>query len=275
MFLNFNGELRREEGFLLRADNRGFRYGDGLFETMLLRRGKLRLGPYHLDRLAGGMRLLRLELPEFFSLDLLQKQVAELCARNDLQEDCRVRLTVFRGSGGNYNSPDSGAAYFLQASAFREAGPQAEGLTIGVFPNGRKACDPFAAIKSNNYLLSSMAGMYAREQDWDDSVLLNAFGRVAETAAANIWWVLQGRCHTPPISEGCVAGVMRRFLLEALPASGYEVREASLTPEVLAAAEEIFISNAIKGIQGVRIFQGRKYDLQLGLTLQRDIVQKI
>jgi branched-chain amino acid aminotransferase len=276
MFLNFNGEVRGEGAALLRADNRGFRYGDGLFETMLVRRGKVRLGEYHFERLAAGMRLLHLEFPGPFSLDLLEGQIGELCARNGHGGVVRVRLTVYRSGGGLYNSPDRHADYIIQTSeAVADPGLEVKGLELDVFPDGRKACDVFAAIKSNNYLLSTQAGLFARERGLDDCVVLNAYGRVAETSIANIWWVREGRLFTPPLSEGCVAGVMRRWLLEALPASGYSVGEEPIGPDGLEEAEEIFITNAIRGIQWVRDFRGFRFGCRLAAAIRDEIIQKI
>jgi branched-chain amino acid aminotransferase len=281
MFLNFNGEVHEEGVALLRADNRGFRYGDGLFETMLVRQGKVRLGGYHLDRLTGGMRLLRLEFPrqeskQPFCLDMLEGQIAELCGRNGHGALVRARLTVFRRSGGLYNGPERKADYILQTGTVGEGlGWQEEGLTLGVFPDGRKACDAYSGIKSNNYQLSTQAGMFARERSWDDCLLLNSYGRVAETAVANIWWVKGGLIYTPPLSEGCVAGVMRRLLLEALPAAGYTVREEPVAPAGLAGAEEVFSSNAIRGVQWVRNLEGAEYGCRVAAAIRDEIIQKI
>jgi branched-chain amino acid aminotransferase len=282
MFLNFNGQVREEGVALLRADNRGFRYGDGLFETMLVRQGKVRLGEYHLDRLIGGMRLLRLEFPGAFNLSLLESQIAELCARNGQHGLVRARLTVFRGGGGLFNERDRHADYILQTSVPGGGGVPGggsgwrdEGLTLGFFPDGRKACDVYSGIKSNNYQLSTQAGMFAGEMGWDDCVLLNSYERVAETTLANIWWVEGDRVCTPPVSEGCVAGVMRRWLLEELPAAGYRAREEPIGPEGLAGVDEIFISNAIRGIQWVRRLEGAELGCRLAAVIHEKIIQKI
>jgi branched-chain amino acid aminotransferase len=276
MYLNFNGQVREEGVALLRADNRGFRYGDGLFETMLVRQGKVRLGEYHLDRLLAGMQLLRLEFPGAFNLGLLESQIAELCARNDLHGLIRARLTVFRGGGGLFNGRDRHADYILQTGSLPAgSGRRDVGLTLGFFPDGRKACDVYSGIKSNNYQLSTQAGMFAGEKGWDDCVLLNSCERVAETTLANIWWVKGDWIYTPPLSEGGVAGVMRRWLLEALPAAGYGVREEPIGPEGLAGVDEIFISNAIRGVEWVRRLEGAELGCRLAVLIHEKIIQKI
>ncbi len=150
-----------------------------------------------------------------------------------------------------------------------------EGLALGLFSAGRRACDHFSAIKSNNYMLSAQAGMYAREHNLDDCALLNPYGRVAETTIANVWWVKANRVFTPPLTEGCVAGVMRRWLLESLPAAGYPVQERPVDPDELASADEIFISNAIQGIRWVRNFGGHMFDCRLAAVIEKEIISKI
>lgn len=277
MFLNFNGEVREEGQALLRAGNRGFRYGDGLFETMLVHGGKVRLGDYHLERLASGMRLLRLDFRQPLSLAMLEGQIAELCARNRLDTGApvRARLTVFRRGEGMFNGLDRGADYCIQVGAAGVSAWREEGLVLDVFPDGRKACDSYSAIKSNNYLLSTQAGMFAAEHGLDDCVLLNSHGRVAETTVANIWWVIERRIYTTPLSEGCVEGVMRRWLLEALPAAGYEVREEAASPDALTGADEVFLSNAIRGIQWVRAFRGIGLGCRLAPEIYREIINKL
>lgn len=277
MFLNFNGELREEGAALLRADNRGFRYGDGLFETMLVRGGKVRLGAFHLERLAGGMVLLGLALRQPVSLAELEERIVELCALNRIDKEAlvRARLTVFRGSAGLSNSPDKEAWYCIEVGQLGGGSVDNEGLDLGIFPLGRKACDSYSAIKSNNYMLSTQAGMYAREHNLHDCALLNSYGRVAETSIANIWWVKEGRLFTPPLSEGCVSGVMRRWLLGSLPAEGFAVEERPVSPEELAGADEIFLSNAIRGVQRVRNFEGHALGCRLAAVIEKEIINKI
>ncbi|MDO6429699.1 aminotransferase class IV [Flavitalea sp. BT771] len=253
-FIIFNGSFFPSGTPLLTADNQGFRYGDGLFETIRVKEGRILLSDHHFQRLFNGSHLLGLK---GLTPDQLSAAILDLCERNGHAISARVRLTVFRGDAGQ----EHGAANYIIQSWHLERPSELneKGLILGVFPTGRKSCDAFANIKSNNYLLYSMAGQYAVRHGWDDCLVLNSLGRVADSSIANLFYVQGGTIYTPSLSEGCVAGVMRRWLIESLPAAGFRVEERPVAPEDLILAEEVFVSNAIRGVRWVRSFGGVTY----------------
>ena len=277
--MNFDGAILPVGQGILTADNRGFRYGDGLFETMLAIEGRVRLWPYHFERLLSGMRMLRFEPTAQFTT-AIEQQILELCAVNgDVAEAAhsRVRLTVFRGDGSLTDTIDTFPHYIIQSGPW-PSGPDGwntEGLVIDIFAGGCKACDAYATLKSNNYLLYSLAAMYGRERGLDDCLVLNSHGRLADSTIANLFYIKDHRFYTPPLSEGCVAGVMRRFLLEALPRAGYSVHEQPVSPEELAGADEVFLTNALRGIRWVRSFRGTAYGNRLAAAVHEQIIQKM
>ena len=274
--MNFDGVVLPAGQGVLTADNRGFRYGDGLFETMLAGGGQIRLGPYHFERLLLGMRMLRFEPAAQFA-STIERQILELCAINSEAGYSRVRLTVFRGDGSLTDTIDTVPHYIIQRSPWPagSTGWNAEGLVIDIFADGRKACDAYATLKSNNYLLYSLAAMYGRDRGLDDCLVLNSHGRLADSTIANLFYIKDHRFYTPPLSEGCVAGVMRRYLLEALPRAGYSVLEQPVSPEELAGADEVFLTNALRGIRWVRSFQGITYGNRLAAAVHEQIIQKM
>jgi len=285
-FLNFDGAVLPAGQGILTADNRGFRYGDGLFETMLAGEGRIRLWPYHFERLLSGMRMLRFEATTQFTA-AIEKQILELCALNGdggvagsgrvAKAHSRVRLTVFRGDGSLTDPIDTFPHYIIQSSPW-PAGPtgwSAEGLVIDIFAGGRKACDAYATLKSNNYLLYSLAAMYGRERGLDDCLVLNSHGRLADTTIANLFYIKGHRFYTPPLSEGCVAGVMRRYLLETLPRAGYSVQEQPVSPEELSGADEVFLTSALRCIRWVRSFRGITYGNRLAAAVHEEIIRKM
>ena len=250
------------------------RYGDGLFETIRIKDGRIVLADLHFERLLSGARLLQFEPFPLLSPEKLSGEILELCMKNGHSGAARVRLAVFRGEMGQ---EDAFPNYIIQSWALGAAGSQPDmpGLALGVFPKGRKACDVFANLKSNNYLIYSMAAMHARQHGWDDCLVLNSLGRIADSSIANLFYVKGDAIYTPPLSEGCVAGVMRRWLIGSLPAAGFRVEEKPVAPEDLLLAEEIFLSTAIRGVRWVSSFAGTVYGNQTAQAVYRTILQNL
>jgi branched-chain amino acid aminotransferase len=272
-FINFNGISLSSGTAIITADNRGFRYGDGLFETMRVSQGRIVLASYHFERLADGMRLLQFKFPPSFITGKLAAEIPELCRRNGHTDFARVRLVVFRGNSGSDNPEDDLPHYIIQSGPLEawDREWKGEGLLIDLFPGGRKSCDAFSSLKSNNYLLYSMAARYAQGQGWDDCLVLNSYGRIADSSIANLFYCKDGTIYTPPLSEGCVAGVMRRFLLETAQQSGFRVEEKMTGAEDLESAGEVFLTNSIRGIRRVGRFRQSVYAHALADAL-RDIL---
>ena len=275
-WINYNGEFYRAQSPVLTVSNRGFRYGDGLFETMLVQDGHIRLGDYHFDRLWAGMRMLGLEPPPDVTAESLRLQIADLCIKNRHAALARVRLTVFRGEGTLFEGLSDLPNYVIESALFTpgQVAFNGPGLRIGVYPDGRKACDRLANLKSGNFLLYAQAARYARERGWDDCLVLNSHERVADGCIANLFYIREGVVYTPPLTEGCVAGVMRRWLLDRMPGWGYAVREAPVSPGDLGDADEIFLTNAVRTIRWVGDLAGKTYRGRLARELYELVVKE-
>lgn len=260
-WLNFNGNLIDESTPVVRADNRAFRYGDGLFETMKVVLGNIRLKDLHFERLFNGMNALQIRVHGLISDDTLEEQILKTIKKNNLAGPVRVRLTMYRGDGGLYEFNGNDAGYVIQVWPLPSSKLtlNENGLVIGLFEGGRKAKDALANIKSNNYLVYAMGAIYAKQHKFNDSLILNSDNRVCDSTIANVFWVKDGIIHTPPLSEGCVAGVMRRHLLEQLPEHGHTITEKEATMDDLLGADELFLTNAINGLRWVKEFRGKKY----------------
>lgn len=261
----YNGVFLPASQALAGADNRGFRYGDGLFETMKVCGNRIMLSALHFERLAAGLSKLNFSLSKNIDAGHLSREILALCHRNGHAESARVRLMFFRGDGGLQDPGAEAPSYIIQSWDWkdREWNLNGKGLTLGVFPDGRKSCDGYANIKSNNYLLYSMASQYARRMVWDDCLVLNSRDRIADSTIANCWYGRSGVIYTPSLGEGCVAGVMRRWLLERLPQLGFRVEEKATDVHELEAAEGVFLTNALRGVQWVERFGNRVYSREL------------
>jgi branched-chain amino acid aminotransferase len=275
--LSYNGVFYPAGQPLLTADNRGFRYGDGLFETMFVQEGRIRLGACHFERLFSGMSLLDFAIPPFF-VEKLTKEILAVCEANGFSATAafRVRLVIFRGESSFLGPLDRFPNYIIQSWPLPSAyGSIESGLAIDIYPDGRKPCDLLSNLKSNNYLLYILAAHYAQKQGLDDCLVLNSQNRVADSTIANLFYIHERQFYTPALSEGVVAGVMRRHLLEALPRAGYVVHQTSVTPEDLLTADEIFLTNALKGISPVRSLQGRSYPIQLSIAVYEQLIKTL
>jgi len=260
-WLNLNGNLIEEKTPVIRADNRAFRYGDGLFETMKVVIGAIRLKDLHFNRLFSGMETLEIILPGFVSADLFEEQIMKTLRKNHISGPARVRLTVFRGDGGLYDFNNTTAGYVIQVWPLSSSSMamNENGIRLGIYEQGRKAADALANIKSNNYLLYAMGAVHAKKYQLNDCIILNTENRVCDSTIANVFWVKGGTIFTPPLSEGCVAGVMRNYLLSQLPAHGYTVSEKEVFANELMDADEIFLTNAVSGLRWVGEFKGKKF----------------
>jgi branched-chain amino acid aminotransferase len=262
---------------ILKAGNRGLRYGDGLFETLLVQNGRIRLSDSHFDRLFAGLRLLKFEIPPSFTRGALYNQVIQLCETNGGSALSRVRLTVFRADGTLFDARDHLPHYVIESAALDEHEVlfNEQGLRIGIYPDGRKARDPLANLKSGNFLPYVLAAIHAREHLWDDCLVLNDHRRIADSCIANVFYTRGTTVYTPPLTEGCVAGIMRRHLIDWLPGWGFSVREQLVTPEDLRNAEGIFLTNALKTIRWVGEFQGKILQPGLARELHAMIHQEL
>ena len=274
-YLFYNGQWAKNDKPLITADNRGFRYGDGLFETMLLEDAVIQLEHLHFERLFKGLQLLQFELPAYFTAAWLTKHITELCHKNK-HTTARVRLTVFRGNGGLYDAENHFPNCIIQSWPLKERSQRLNenGLVTGVYPDARKSMDAFSSIKSNNYQPYLMAALYAKKQRWNDALVLNSKDNICDASIANVFIVRNNTIYTPALSEGCVAGVMRSFLLKQLKEKGYAIKEGTLTADDIADADEMFLTNAMYGIRWVQHCDEKKYSNTITNAVYNELLKK-
>jgi branched-subunit amino acid aminotransferase/4-amino-4-deoxychorismate lyase len=276
-FLMYDGKMRKSGIPLVSPDNRSFRYGDGFFETMKMADGKIILEHLHFKRLFTSLDLLKFKRPAHFTPAYLREQVAEIAAKNQHTRLARIRLTIFRGEGGLYEVEDHFPHHIVQSWELNPAihSLNENGMVLGIYREARKACDGFSHVKSNNYLAYAMAALWAKEQKLNDALLLNSFNRVADATIANVFIVKDGLIKTPALSEGCVGGVMRKYLLQSLRKENMPVEETHLEIEEIMQASEIFLTNAIHGIKWVKQVGESGFTNQLSSLLHKNVVQPL
>jgi branched-chain amino acid aminotransferase len=273
-----NGKIVPADKPVLMADNRGYRYGDGLFETMKLIRGKIILESYHFERLFAGLKLMKFQIPSLFTTDKLRQDILKLCKKNKCTDLARVRLSVFRGNGGLYDENKS-LQYLIECWPADELVNQInqKGLIIDIFPDAKKSCDIFSNLKSANYLPYVMAAQFAEKNKLNDCLVSNVKGRIADATIANIFLVKNNLIITPASGEGCVNGVMRRYLIEQLRSAscGFELREGVVTKSDIETFNEIFLTNAMYGIRWVKQFRDKTYVNTQTLKIYKEFIKPL
>jgi branched-chain amino acid aminotransferase len=258
-YFNYNGRFFADNENILSKDDRSYRYGDGLFETMKLINGDILLKEYHFERLFSGLDGLKFKIPVHFTKQKIEKEIKELSKKSECERSARIRLSVSRGSGGLYDC-DNKLSYLIECWPLEQKGFNENGLIIDIFPDAKKSIDVFSNLKSANYLAYVMAAIWAKENNLNDALILNQHDRICDSTIANVFWVKDNKIFTPPLNEGCVAGVMRKKVLElAIRNSDHLMQEAVLTQEILLQADEVFFTNAITGIRWVKECRGRIY----------------
>ncbi|MBI1341374.1 MAG: 4-amino-4-deoxychorismate lyase [Terrimonas sp.] len=250
----FNGRTINADTLIIGADNRGLRYGDGIFETMKMIKGRVILPELHIERLFTGLKLLGFDIGPHFSPSGLEEQMNQLCFKNNCTKQARIRLMVFRGNGGLYDPENNKVNYVIQAWPLNDSilTINENGLEIDIYQDARKSCDLFSNLKSANFLPYIMASFFAKSNKLNDCLVLNQFGRIADATLANIFIIRDRQIMTPPLSEGCVAGVMRKHIIQQMALKGNAIHEHIITPQDIANAEEVFLTNAIYGIRWVK-----------------------
>jgi branched-chain amino acid aminotransferase len=260
IFINFNGEILPADTKLVALNNRAFKYGDGLFESMRLMKGQLKFPELHADRLQRGMKALKIDGYSQMDTWFLKEKAADLARRNKIKHG-RLRLTVYRDADGLYTPSQNKMGYCLEIQPMDE--PRYflndKGLIVDMYTELPKPTNYLSNIKTCNSLIYVMASIYKNQNKLDDVFLLNQNGNLCEASSSNIFIWYQKHLYTPALSEGCVEGVMRQVIINIAKNNNIPVTEAQISPDILYEADEVFITNAGRGIQSVIGFGVRRY----------------
>jgi branched-chain amino acid aminotransferase len=271
-FINFNGQIVTADSKLLSVANRAFKYGDGLFESMRLLKGKLKFAELHADRLQRGMKALKIDGYSQMDVYFLRDIAEQLALRNKTKHG-RLRLTVYRDAGGFYAPTTNAMGYCLEIVPADE--PRyflnEKGLIVDIYTELPKACNFLSNIKTCNSLTYVMAGLYKTQNNLDEVFLLNQNGFLCEASSANVFVYYQNHLYTPALSEGCVEGVMRQVAIDLAKKVNIPVIEAQINPDILYEADEVFITNASRGIQSVMGYGVRRYFNKISKVLMEEL----
>lgn len=267
--VNFNGAILAQTDIHLSA-NRGFLYGDALFETVKILDGKVLFLEDHYFRLMSGMRIVRMEIPMDFTMEYFENQLLDTAKANDCLHSGRARMTVFRNSGGYYLPKTNAVSFLVEAIALPNSLYQiakAE-YEVDLFKDFYVTKQLLSAIKSTNRLVNITGSIFADENGLQNCLLLNDEKNVIEALNGNLFMLSGNQLVTPPVSDGCLNGVMRRQILAlAKKDETLEVTEASISPFDLQKADELFVTNVITGMQPITKYRKKEFATDFAVKL--------
>jgi len=268
IYINYNGQIVEENTPIIIANNRGLRYGDGLFETIKFKNNTLFFIDDHFARLWNGMKLLQFDIPKLFTPDFLENQILHLIQKNNYPA-ARVRLTIIKGKGGLYDAQNHIPQFIIECWPLPASNGllNENGLHCCIYYDALKPIDNFSNCKHNNYLPYTMGAIFAKNKKCNDAIILNHKQQICDSTVANIFLIKEDTIFTPPLSEGCVAGVLRHFIIKELIKLNYKIIETPITMTVLLEADEVFLSNSIYNIRWVSCIEDKSY--------QNTLTQKI
>ena len=261
--INLNGTILEKHKAAISISNRGLNYGDALFETLRVSGGKIYFWEDHYFRLMASMRILRMEIPMNFTQEYLEKQIlATIEANGAITGAYRVKILVWRQEGGFY-SPTINEIQFsvacsdLQNPFYLLRQNQYE---VELFKDHYITSGLLSTLKTNNKVINVLGSIYAKENKYDNCLLLNEKKQIVEALNGNIFLVKGDTIKTPPLKDGCLKGIMRQQILDILAdLFDYDVQEVSISPFELQKADEMFVTNVITGIQSITKYRKKQY----------------
>ena len=249
------------EGGVLPANHRAFCFGDGYFESIRAINGKPVFVHHHFQRMLDTAKAMQIIVPDSFTLEHFRQTLLTLLERNNIQEGARIRATVSRTPGGTYLPLSNDMDLFIQVLPLEHNifTLNTEGKNIDLYPDLQKTKDKLSAFKTMNCNVYVMASLFAQEKQWDDALIQNDRSGIIEATSSNLFLVSNGVLYTPGLEDGPVGGTMRMNIINLAIENGIKVYECSLSPQNLLVADEIFLTNAIQGVQWVSSYRTKRY----------------
>jgi len=270
--VNHNGTFVSSD--LVLTQNRAFLYGDAVFETVKIVNGKILFFEDHYFRLMASMRILRMNIPMAFTLEFLEQELLKVAETNGHLNSARVRITVYRNDGGFYLPKDRGVSYLISSNELTTTSYQifSGNYEVELYKDFYVSSQLLSTLKTTQKMISTLGSIFADENGYDNCLLLNESKNVTEALNGSLFMLMGNKLQTPPLSEGCLNGIMRKQILTiARKIEGIEVVEEPISPFDLQKADELFCTNVIQGIQPITKYRKKEYVT----TFSQSLVEKL
>lgn len=269
--VTINGEIISSEHAGISVFNRGFAYGDSVFETLRVVHSKIMFWEDHYFRLMASMRLMRMEIPPEFSPEFLEEEIGKLIKANGLEDSpARIRFSVYRNEGGLYSPKSNEIGYVITAKSLStpfylfDDSP----YEVELFKDHFIASGLLSTIKTNNRAINVLGSIFAKENGYQNCLLLNENKNIVESLNGNLFLVKDNTIKTSPLTEGCLKGILRGKLIEIIEKSpDYNLMEEPISPFELQKADELFVTNVIVGIKPISKYRKKIFEMKVSKDL--------
>ena len=257
----FNGEFVQIDDIQYMDLKRGFSFGDGAFETIKVINGKPVFLKHHLKRLNSAIEKLKLSAVQHLQLNFIEPVIIDLLEFNEIYEGGFIRISVYRSGQGTYLPETNDLGYIIESNRLKENSysTNKKGLKIGVYDDILKPLNILSPYKLANAQLYVLASVFFKENQLDDALIKNENGNIIETTNSNLFISSNGVLYTPALSEGCVGGIMRMQVINLAISNGMLVYENPVQLQHLLSADEIIITNSVKGIRWIGQYKEKRY----------------
>lgn len=269
--VNINGNIINKSQAAISINNRGFAYGDAVFETIRVLHNRLLFLEDHYFRLMASMRILRMEIPMSFTLEYIESEILNLIGANDFENNSvRIKFIVNRREGGLYFPKTNAIDYLILAEKLDNDfyNLSDKNYKVDLFKDYLITPSLISTLKSNNRLINIVGSVYAKENSFDNCLILNTNKNIVEALNANIFLVNNNIIKTPPLQDGCIKGVMRKQIIDIIKnIPEYTLEESSISSFELQKANELFLTNVIFGIQPISNYRKKKFSREVSKIL--------
>ena len=266
-YINQNGSLESTGGEMSRMQNRGFTYGDSLFDVLKFEGGKVAFLEDHYFRLMSSMRMLRMKIPMHFTLEGYEKELLKTLEANGIDDSARLRVSVFRAGGGFYFPESNLSEYRIETGKLPQV-PDSP-YEIELFKDYHVSSGLLSTVKTNNRLVNVLGSIFAQENEYQNAILINERKELVGATDANLFLIKGDQIITPSLDSGCINGIIRKKVIEHLKSKeGRVVEETAVSPFELLKVDEVFLTNSIAGVQTVNRYRKKKFQDSVARNLR-------
>ena len=273
--INYNGNLFNSNEEVVSFENRGLQYGDALFETLRISNGKILFWEDHYFRLMASMRILRMDIPMNFSMEFLESEIFKTIETfNSPSNNFRAKIFINRKEGGKYTPENNDVDFFIALEKLENSFYtfDEKPYLVELFKDYYIHSSLLSTLKTSTKIINVLGSIFAKENDYDNCLLLNENKQIVEALNGNVFLVKGTNIITPPIKDGCLRGILRKqIILICNQSKKHTLIEKSISPFDLQKADELFITNVIVGIQPVLKYRKKEYSS----NVTRELLQRL